>query len=302
MQIISDKKIDRLEKLLEQLMKNNLTSKELIDRLNYENDTDSAKMKAIQRDLQNLQNFFTLHKYSNRYYLQDNLSKDFSARDHLFFRIHYSDLRIDDKMEFLDRLKKQDKNPIYAKIDIEKFDKTKIAILEKAIIKKEQIEFKFNDDKRTFLPCKIALFNGYWYLIGLHDIDTNKVYKYKLRDLENIKILDEIFIYPNWLDEFLEKSVNIWFDTDKEPIEIELLIKNELVDYFKNKPISITQSGFRKIDNEHQIFTVKITNYKEVLSIIKRWIPDLIVLNPPELREIIINETEEYLKKMEYFK
>ena len=136
----------------------------------------------------------------------------------------------------------------------------------------------------------------------MHDIDTNKVYKYKLRDLENIKILDKIFIYPNWLDEFLEKSVNIWFDTDKEPIEIELLIKNELVDYFKNKPISITQSEFRKIDNEHQIFTVKITNYKEVLSIIKQWIPDLIVLNPPELREIIINETKEYLRKMEYFK
>ena len=201
--------------------------------------------------------------------------------------------------KLLSKIKNEDFNPIYAKLNIEDIsDKfTDIQIIEQAIREKRVLQCDYNNEKypiytTTINPLKIVNFEGFWYIIALRD-ETLK--KYYLRNLSNPKLTDETFETTSGLEELLDNSISIWFDKDYEPFEVKLYADKNATKYFKRRPLPTQKIDSLKSD-ETMEFSVTITHEMEILPLVKYWIPHLFILEPDWIKEMLEEDTQNYLK------
>jgi len=201
--------------------------------------------------------------------------------------------------KLLTKIKNEEHNPIYAKLNIEDISgKIKeIDLLEKAIKSKNEIRCQYIYEKNrydtTVQPLKIVNFEGFWYLVALR---KGSIKKYYLNELSNINILDTNFTIDSAIDELLNNSISIWFNQDKEPFEVKLFAKPMAKKYFFRRPLP-TQTITSLNEDDTMEFVVKITHEMEILPIIKYWIPYLHVLEPKWIKDIVKDDLKEYLKE-----
>ncbi len=200
--------------------------------------------------------------------------------------------------KLLSKIKNEDFNPIYTKLNIEDIsDKlSDIQIIEQAIKEKRVMQCDYNNEKHptyttTIQPLKIANFEGFWYLIALRN-ETLK--KYYLKNLSHPKITNEIFETTSELEELLENSISIWFDKDYEPFEVKLYADKSAAKYFKRRPLPTQKIDSLNSDGTME-FSVTITHEMEILPLVKYWIPHLFILEPAWIKEILEDDTQNYL-------
>ena len=198
----------------------------------------------------------------------------------------------------LSKIKNEDFNPIYTKLNIEDVsDKiSDINLIEIAIKEKKEIEcnykIQYKDTYTTTLqPLKIVNYEGFWYLVALNDVEIKKYY---LKELSNIKITDTNFEVDSKIDELLQNSINIWFNQYSEPFEVKLYANKWASKYFKRRPLP-TQSIESLNEDGSMEFVIKITHEMEILSILKYWIPHLHIIEPKWIKDQLDNDIQEYL-------
>ncbi|HIP02645.1 MAG TPA: WYL domain-containing protein [Campylobacterales bacterium] len=128
------------------------------------------------------------------------------------------------------------------------------AIKKRAII---SCSYDFGSFKKELKlkPLKIANYEGFWYLIAL-DVRNDILKKYYLKNIAKIELSKDIFKANSKLEDTLDNSLSIWFDEDKEPFEVKLLISSNIAKY---------------------------------------WIPHIKVLEPVWIREIIEKDIRKFL-------
>lgn len=199
----------------------------------------------------------------------------------------------------LSKIKNDDFNPIYAKLNIEDItDKlNEIQIIEGAIKDKTEIDCSYKDDKlavykTTLKPLKIVNFEGFWYLVAL---SGDALKKYYLKNISNIKLTDSLFITDTKLENLLENSVSVWFEKDVEPFEVKIHANKTAAKYFKRRPLP-TQSIETLSQDGSMEFIVTITHEMEILPLIKYWLPHIRVIEPQWIQDIIDDDLKKYLK------
>ena len=121
--------------------------------------------------------------------------------------------------------------------------------------------------------------------------------KYYLKNISNIKPIDETFTTTKELDKLLDNSISIWFQKDVEPFDVKLYIDQIVSKYFQRKPISKTQT-IESINSDGSIeINIKATSEMEILPIVKYWLPHIKVLEPKWIDDIVKKDLEKYLKK-----
>lgn len=201
--------------------------------------------------------------------------------------------------KLLSKIKNQDFNPIYAKLNIEDIsDKFgEIQVIEGAIKVKKEIECSYDDERHdifkvTLQPLKIVNFEGFWYLVALQE-DVLK--KYYLKNISNVKATDTAFSTDAKLENLLDNSISVWFQKDVEPFEVKIFANKIAAKYFQRRPLP-TQS----IESLHQDgtmeFVIKITHEMEILPIIKYWLPHMRVIEPAWIQEMIDEDLKGYLE------
>ena len=200
--------------------------------------------------------------------------------------------------KLLSKIKNDDQNPIYAKLNIEDIsDKiSDVSLIETAIKEKNELNCNYqlnngNTYNTTLQPLKIVNYEGFWYLVALNN---DEVKKYYLKELSNIKITDVPFNVDTKIDELLQNSISIWFNQYEEPFEVKLYANKWAAKYFKRRPLP-TQSTLSLNEDGSMEFIVKITHEMEILSILKYWIPHLHVIEPIWLNEKLNEDIQEYL-------
>jgi predicted DNA-binding transcriptional regulator YafY len=196
--------------------------------------------------------------------------------------------------KLLSKLKNDDFNPIYTKLNIEditsKIDDVKI--IEDAIKNCRKIKVTYNSYKLKISPLKIVNYEGFWYLIAL---DKNLVKKYYFKNLSQITILDESFSYDEELQKRLENSLSIWFDTNEEPFEVRLYATKEIAKYFQRRRLPtqkiVSQDGDGGIE-----LSVKITHEMEILPLVKYWMPHLYIISPQNLKEKNLKQVQKFIE------
>ncbi|MBT5935643.1 YafY family protein [Sulfurimonas sp.] len=189
-------------------------------------------------------------------------------------------------------------SPFYTRIDVEDIsDKMNLVQqLEIAISKRKMVTFKYKrwykpDDIKIYegvKPYKIVIFDGFFYLFCQHNDYYPKFY---LKEMSAIVVSDETFEYKDKVLSSIEKAQDIWFDPSKEPFEVILYLDNTARVYFERKPIK--GQSLKKYENGSCELTTYMTNKEEVFSILKRWLPHIKVIEPPELQkefDIMLNE------------
>ena len=204
--------------------------------------------------------------------------------------------------KLLQKLKNNDFNPIYAKVYIEDIsNKIKdINLIENAIKNKIKLicDYKLYDKNLSIKirPLKIINFEGFWYLLAQDD-KNGLIKKYYLKNISNLKTLDESFTVSKNIQNILDNSISIWFDETKEPFEVTLFATKEIYRYFLRKPLP-TQTILSKNDDGMK-FSIKITHIMELLPIIYYWLPNLYVITPSWIKEEVKKDLKEYLKNID---
>jgi len=189
-----------------------------------------------------------------------------------------------------------EENVFYSKTDIEKIENLAVfRDIERAIKNKNLLKITYKTNKTyttTIKPLKISNFEGFWYLNALNI--SNKYKTYHLKSIQKIEILKENFEVKEEILKNLDKAINIWFDPTKEPFLVELFVDKSVVKYFERKPISPTQQLIKN-DDDSAIMYLTITDEREIIRILKMWIPEVRILSPKSLKEKILNDIEQYL-------
>lgn len=302
-----DKILTRLTAILSKLNDGEaLSVKELAKEFNTSD-------RTIQRDFNERLVSFPIYQENKKWKMQDShrIEKTKSLEDEIVLDIIE---KITESIggafstkahKLLSKIKNEDFNPIYTKLNIEDISDnfSEIKIIENAIKDKVKIECFYDDErhgiyKTTLQPLKIANYEGFWYLIALRD---NTLKKYYLKNISNSKLTDITCSSDPKLEASLENSVSIWFQKDIEPFEIKIYASKEAAKYFTRRPLP-TQSIESLAQDGSMEFVINITHEMEILPIIKYWIPYLRIIEPAWIQEIIDEDLTSYLKEENRFK
>jgi predicted DNA-binding transcriptional regulator YafY len=251
--------------------------------------------RTIQRYLNEYLSDFPIKKEKNKYFLVSpfNLSEEELAKFQTIFAIS-KELGVK-----VDKLLKDD-DMIYTHLLVEKIDNyNNLSTIKKAIENQKFITFNYNDRNKLykFKPLKIVNFEGYWYLIGF----DNKKYKtLYLKNIKNVNLLEETFEIDEKFLNKLEYAINIWFEPQREFIEVTFVADEIASRYIQRIPLNKSQRLIRELSDGSSEFSILITRYEEIEKFVKKWIPHIIIVEPKEFHLKIKKDIEEYLKKINF--
>jgi predicted DNA-binding transcriptional regulator YafY len=190
----------------------------------------------------------------------------------------------------LQKLQQYIESPFYTRIDVENIsDKLDLMEdLEYAVSKQKMITFDYTKSQHKGIvktyenvkPYKIIIFDGFWYLLTQY---KDHYIKFYLREIKDIKILPATFKKDEIILDRMEKAIDIWFDPKAEPFDVTFLLDEYAIVYFERKPIK--DQYLKKNSDGTAELTVSITNKREIFTILKKWLPQIKVIEPCELQE-----------------
>jgi predicted DNA-binding transcriptional regulator YafY len=302
-----DKTLTRLNIIIARLNEGKVLSvKELAVEFNVSD-------RTIQRDFnERLVGLYPIYQEKRRWKMQDGykIEKAKSVEDTIVLDI--LDKLTDGLGEkfslkakrMLSKLKNEDFNPIYAKLNFEDISGhiDYITLFEKSVKKHKLIEcrYDFGEYKVTIQlkPLRIVNFEGFWYLLAL-DARNNKLKKYHLKSLSNIKILNELFDAPEDIEMLLDNAINIWFDIDNEAFEVILFLDKHAAKIIKRKPISKIQRVLTEYKDGSCDVSLMITHDREIISIVQYWLPHIKVVSPESIKQFVLKSCKKFIKENE---
>lgn len=299
-----DKALTRLVTILTKLYNGEkLSVKDLAEEFN-------VSTRTIQRDFNERLISFPIYQENRLWRMQDGfkLEKTSSVENQVVLDIMEKLVDgVGDKFSskakaLLSKIKNDELNPIYAKLDMEDIgDKLEIIQKLESAIKSRLVincKYKLKENKTFSLkinPLKIANYEGFWYLIAQDCHDKNALKKYYLKNIFNIKNTDVNFEVSSRLEELLKNSISIWFQEKNEPFEVKINVSNVVSKYVQRKPIAPTQVIESIYEDGSLDIVVKVTHEMELLPLIKYWLPYMKVLEPKSMHETIIKDLKNYI-------
>jgi len=182
------------------------------------------------------------------------------------------------------------------------------AIEKRLYLKLSFSSFELEDVK----PIKLIFIDNNWY-IALEFYCKNK--KKHIFSLNRLAFLEKIITlkeYPysdkntfqkNAIDKYLnflpsiQNSMTLF---DKKPQIATIKATPNIAKYFQKnmKKFLSSQKFKRELEDGSVVFTLEYTQELEILPFIQKWLPDLIILEPQELKDSYIQKLEATLTKL----
>jgi len=142
-------------------------------------------------------------------------------------------------------------------------------------------------------PIKFYTENGRWYLV-LRDYKDNKVKTFLLNKINDFKqIKDEYRSLTSNMIKEASTFQSVWFSGVNKPIKVKLYLKPEMSHY---RDIKLHKSEV--IYDEHHDGGREthyiITHQLQILPAIKSWLPNVYILEPKWLHDMLMEELQEY--------
>jgi predicted DNA-binding transcriptional regulator YafY len=190
-------------------------------------------------------------------------------------------------------------NRLYQKSSVEKIDDfTKETILIKnAIANKCVIQCEYNGKKREIYPLSILNLEGYWYLV-IFNPNEQKIKSFHLNSIKEIKILDQRYSFDSDIIIKYDNAISAYYNPKAKPITIQLFVDAQIAKYFLRKPLNPTQRVLRSYEDSSIEIELEVTDLMEVIPVIQRYIPHVVVIEPRELHEKILENIKAYKQKL----
>ena len=187
-------------------------------------------------------------------------------------------------------------HPIFVSLSAEKLEKKDIELienLESVIASRNEIELLYFSKTHRLSPIKIALFDGFWYLLAMAG---EKLKKFHLKSIKEIKILPSKFKIDESLENRIKSANSAWFDPEKSFI-VRLWIDKVVKKYFERKPLPNQQIMCENEDGSIEI-EVQVTHIMEIKPLVFYYLPHIKVIEPSSLSDDILAEMERYIKEI----
>jgi predicted DNA-binding transcriptional regulator YafY len=200
----------------------------------------------------------------------------------------------------LQRLYRYIDSPFYAHLDMESttghlklIHDLELAIAEHRMITLSYKKWYKPEEIKTYRevkPYKIIIFDGFWYLLTQYKEHFIKFY---LKEIHNLEVHERQFDPDPHLLERMNHAVGIWFDPKVKPFEVTLLLERSAITYFKRKPIR-GQYLKENPDGTAEL-SFAITDKRELFDIMKKWLPQIRVIEPQGIQEEFEGMLRRYL-------
>ena len=200
----------------------------------------------------------------------------------------------------LEQISQQLNHPILTNINNEKLsedDLVNFQTLEDAIREKAEITCTYNSFEFLVKPLKLALFEGFWYLLLLDSKKGNKFKKFHLKSIKDIKQSGDKFELSSELDERVKAMNSAWANLEA-PKTARLLLAPEVAKYFERKPHAKQRITGQDSDGSVEI-EIEFTHIMEIKPLIYYYLPFIKVLEPKELANKIRDEVGSYFKEID---
>ena len=187
-------------------------------------------------------------------------------------------------------------HPIFVSLSAEKLEKKDIELIENiesVIASRNEIELLYFSKTHRLSPIKIALFDGFWYLLAMAG---EKLKKFHLKSIKEIKILPSKFKIDESLENRIKSANSAWFDPEKSFI-VRLWIDKVVKKYFERKPLPNQQIMCENEDGSIEI-EVQVTHIMEIKPLVFYYLPHIKVIEPSSLSDDILAEMERYIKEI----
>lgn len=187
-------------------------------------------------------------------------------------------------------------HPIFVNLNTEKLEKKNIElieILESVIASHNEIELLYFSKTHRLSPIKIALFDGFWYLLAMAG---QKIKKFHLKSIKEIKILPNKFKIDASLENRIKSANSVWFDIN-EKFYVRLCVDKGIRKFFERKPLPNQQIMRENSDGSIEI-EIQITHPMEIKPLIFYYLPRIKVIEPQSLADEILAEMERYIKEI----
>lgn len=294
-----DKALFRLTSILQKLNEGQiLSTKELAEEFN-------VTTKTIQRDFNiRLIGRFPIEKIGHKWKLRDghSIDKNLSFEEDLIldvlkeFASSMGNIFGEKANSLFSKIQNRHNSSIYSKLAIEDLSKETELIqqLHDAIINENEITFSFKNKLRHIEPYKITNFEGYWYLYANEYIE-NKLKTFYIKDIKGLCITEKKFKKDLNVLRKLDLAINVWFEANEEPFEVRLLVLPEIAKYIlKRKPFNDTQRKIKEFDDGSIEIAFFATSQKEVSYEVKKYQPNLLIIEPKELVKEMLQVSRSY--------
>lgn len=250
------------------------------------------------------------YSYESKAYIAKNnfLTKTFLTADELSViailknksKDKYSDTDLFEKVNMLfQNYEDMLSHSIYSLTDIEKIDKFKNEIIQiqHSIDNKTVIQCVYRDKIRELYPLQIKNLDGYWYLICF-DTNYKDIRKYHLNSITQIVETDNIYNFDIQVLEKFDNAINAYFKPELSPILVQLFLNKEISKFFIRKPISKSQRVIKTYDDNSCDVELMVSDFMEIIPTIQKFVPNIGVIEPIELKNIIKDNLNSYLETM----
>jgi len=167
-----------------------------------------------------------------------------------------------------------------------------------------KIIFMYDDKEHDNLkPIKLVFVDGNWYLAFIDN--DNKLRFGRINFIKRVDYGSNVGSFQplsikkhlDFLEKDLQNSMTLYGVEKKTAI---IKATPFIAKYFKDdmKRFLSSQKFKEELDDGSVIFSVKYTNDLEILPFIQKWLPDLIILEPQELKDAYIKKLQQTLQNL----
>jgi len=273
-------------------------------------DEFNVTIRTIQKDIRdNLTEFPIIRDSNNRLMFHEGFSLNRTILNNdemMFLKIalsQFNDVRNIDLIKnkiFQKLATKNFYNPYFIKQDdIEdlEIDSPFIERLEKQIHNQEILKAKLSSRSTEIEAYKIVNFDGFWYLFA-KDLSDGKIKTFKLSEIKKLSSTQKYYkISAEEIENILDNA-NSAFYTDGNSFEVVVKVYKEVAIYFKGKDFLESQQILEEYDDGSLKVSFEVSHDEDIDNIIKSWLPHIEILEPQRFRDKLINELEDYVKKV----
>ncbi|NLK66537.1 MAG: WYL domain-containing transcriptional regulator [Campylobacteraceae bacterium] len=291
------KRLDRVHDILKRISKTPLTMSELAK-------IYGVSTKTIQRDFNEYLSHYGAVKKGRKLSIRD-VDTNIDSDDKIVINI-LDNMAKSLGFEFYNKahvllkgITYQLNQPIITHISSEELDEKSLenfTTLESAISEKRVVECRYKNHKFRVLPLKLAMFEGFWYLLLFDTNDSDKFKKFYLSGISDINPLDESFEISQETESRLGRINSAWATLDK-PKTATLLLDKQIVKYFKRKEYA-KQTLRREAGDGSVEIDIEYTDLMEIKPLVYYFLPFIKVIEPKELADVIKNEMQGYLDEI----
>jgi len=166
-----------------------------------------------------------------------------------------------------------------------------------------EIEYQGPDGKEPvkhhICPLKVLVADGFAYIFSAYKTRPGIFPKYRIDRIKSLTTLDgHNFSDPEGMQEALCKARSIWgaMPEKDRKIKVKLKVEDWARDYFMRHELVGGQSVKKQKDGSI-IFEAKICQLPEMVPHILRWMPNVTVIAPKELKAEVLKRVKEFTKK-----